>query len=57
MLKDCAALNQQSYGNDEIPETLIPAMLYTFLNSDTGFKRARNLFTHFKLKENKSWLR
>ncbi len=32
-------------------------MLYTFLNSDTDFKRARNLFTDFKLKENKSWLR
>lgn len=40
-LKDYAALYQQSYGKDEKTETLIPAMLDTFLNSDAGFKRAR----------------
>ncbi|MFC7292999.1 DUF2274 domain-containing protein [Hirschia litorea] len=40
-LKDYAHLYQQSYGNDEKPETLIPAMLDTFLKSDLGFKRAR----------------
>ncbi len=40
-LKDYAALYERSYGMDEKPETLIPAMLDTFLNSDVGFKRAR----------------
>lgn len=41
MLKDYAALYQQSYVSDEKPEPLIPAVLDTLLNSDTDFKLAR----------------
>jgi len=40
-LNDYATLYEKSYGHQEKPETLIPAMLDTFLNSDAGFKRAR----------------
>ena len=40
-LTDYAAIYAQSYGAHEKPETLVPAMLDTFLASDTGFKRAR----------------
>ena len=36
-----AAIYQQAYGEEEKPETLIPAMLEMFLASDAGFKRAR----------------
>jgi hypothetical protein len=40
-LTDYATLYQQAYGEEEKPETLIPAMLEMFLGSDPGFKRAR----------------
>lgn len=40
-LTDYATLYQQTYGQEEKPETLIPAMLEMFLGSDPGFKRAR----------------
>ena len=40
-LTDYAAIYGQTYGTSEKPETLIPAMLETFLGSDAGFKRAR----------------
>ena len=40
-LADYATLYQQTYGQEEKPETLIPAMLEMFLGSDPGFKRAR----------------
>lgn len=40
-LADYAAIYRESYGVEEKPETLIPAMLETFLGGDAGFKRAR----------------
>ena len=40
-LTDYATLYQQTYRQEEKPETLIPAMLEMFLGSDPGFKRAR----------------
>ena len=40
-LADYAALYHQTYGEEEKPETLIPAMLESFLGSDAGFRRAR----------------
>lgn len=40
-LADYAAIYRESYGAEEKPETLIPAMLETFLGGDAGFKRAR----------------
>lgn len=40
-LADYAAIYLQSYGVEEKPEMLIPAMLETFLGGDAGFKRAR----------------
>jgi hypothetical protein len=40
-LTDYAALYGETYGRNEKPETLIPAMLETFLASDAGFRRAR----------------
>jgi hypothetical protein len=40
-IMDYAAIYQQAYGEEEKPETLIPAMLEMFLASDAGFKRAR----------------
>lgn len=40
-LTDYAELYRQSYGTEEKPETLIPAMLENFLGNDAGFKRAR----------------
>ena len=40
-LTDYATLYQQTYGQEEKPETLIPAMLENFLGADAGFKRAR----------------
>ena len=40
-LSDYAEIYRQTYGAEEKPEVLIPAMLQQFLNSDSGFKRAR----------------
>ncbi|WP_084399027.1 DUF2274 domain-containing protein [Henriciella aquimarina] len=40
-LADYAAIYRQTYGVEEKPEALIPAMLEKFLGSDAGFKRAR----------------
>ncbi len=40
-LADYAAIYRQTYGEEEKPETLIPAMLKNFLGADAGFKRAR----------------
>ena len=40
-LRDYAEIYGQTYGMPEKPETLIPAMLESFLGSDAGFKRAR----------------
>ena len=40
-LTDYAEIYRQTYGAEEKPEALIPAMLETFLGSDAGFKRAR----------------
>lgn len=44
-LNDYAEVYRQIYGETEKPEALIPAMLEQFLNSDTGFKRARKSIT------------
>jgi hypothetical protein len=40
-LTDYAAIYAETYGAEEKPETLVPAMLEMFLSSDAGFKRAR----------------
>ena len=40
-LSDYAEIYRQTYGAEEKPETLIPAMLENFLKQDAGFKRAR----------------
>ena len=40
-LSDYAEIYRQTYGAEEKPEALIPAMLESFLGSDAGFKRAR----------------
>ena len=40
-LADYAEIYRQTYGAEEKPEALIPAMLESFLASDAGFKRAR----------------
>ena len=40
-LSDYAEIYRQTYGAEEKPETLIPAMIERFLASDAGFKRAR----------------
>ena len=40
-LGDYAEIYQQTYGAEEKPEALIPAMLENFLGNDAGFKRAR----------------
>ena len=40
-LGDYAEIYRQTYGAEEKPEALIPAMIESFLNSDAGFKRAR----------------
>ena len=40
-LSDYAEIYRQTYGTEEKPEALIPAMLECFLGSDAGFKRAR----------------
>lgn len=46
-LTDYAEIYRQTYGADEKTEALIPAMLESFLSSDTGFKRARKaLYTN-----------
>lgn len=40
-LRDYVEIYRATYGTQEKPETLIPAMLESFLGSDAGFKRAR----------------
>lgn len=40
-LSDYADIYRQTYGSEEKPEVLIPAMLQQFLGTDAGFKRAR----------------
>lgn len=40
-LQDYAVLCRETYGAEEKPEALVPAMLESFLASDAGFKRAR----------------
>lgn len=40
-LIDYAAIYAETYGAEEKPEALVPAMLEMFLSSDAGFKRAR----------------
>ncbi|MAM56213.1 MAG: transposase [Salinicola sp.] len=40
-LEDYAAIYADTYGAEEKPETLVPAMLEMFLAGDAGFKRAR----------------
>ena len=40
-LQDYAAVHEQAYGRAETVAALIPAMLETFLASDSAFKRAR----------------
>ena len=40
-LSDYSEIYRQTYGAEEKPEALVPAMLETFLGSDAGFKRAR----------------
>jgi hypothetical protein len=40
-LSDYAEIYRQTYGAEEKPESLIPAMIESFLASDAGFKRAR----------------
>ena len=40
-LSDYAEIYRQTYGAEEKPEALIPAMIESFLASDAGFKRAR----------------
>ena len=40
-LSDYAEIYRQTYGVEEKPEALIPAMIESFLASDAGFKRAR----------------
>lgn len=40
-LTDYAEIYHRTYGPREKPETLVPAMLESFLKQDAGFKRAR----------------
>ena len=40
-LADYTEIYRQTYGEEEKPEALIPAMLEKFLGSDAGFRRAR----------------
>ena len=40
-LSDYAEIYRQTYGAEEKPEALIPAMIESFLASDAGIKRAR----------------
>ena len=40
-LSDYAEIYCQTYGQEEKPEALIPAMIESFVASDAGFKRAR----------------
>ncbi len=44
-LIDYAEIYTHTYGKAEKPEALIPAMLETFLSTDSGFKRARKLLS------------
>ena len=46
-LSDYAKVYHTTYGAEEKPEALVPAILESFLSADTGFKRARKtLHTH-----------
>ena len=45
-LGDYAEIYRQTYGAEEKPEALIPAMLEQFLGSDAGFKRARRALSN-----------
>ncbi len=45
-LADYANIYRQTYGSEEKPETLIPAMLENFLGTDAGFKRARRALSN-----------
>ena len=40
-LADYSEIYRLTYGAEEKPEALIPAMIESFLASDAGFKRAR----------------
>ncbi|KCZ97421.1 hypothetical protein HPO_15356 [Hyphomonas polymorpha PS728] len=40
-LQDYAIIYSETYGDTQKAEALIPAMLDTFLSTDTGFRRAR----------------
>ena len=40
-LSDYSEIYRETYGAEEKPEALIPAMLESFLRQDAGFKRAR----------------
>jgi len=40
-LADYARIYCDTYGGDEKPEALVPAMIDHFLANDAGFKRAR----------------
>lgn len=40
-LSDYSEIYRQTYGAEEKPEALVPAMLQQFLGTDAGFKRAR----------------
>ena len=40
-LTDYTEIYRQTYGVEEKPEALIPAMLESFLGGDAGFERAR----------------
>lgn len=44
-LKEYAAVYRQTYGESTKIEDLAPMMLEGFLNSDTGFRRARKTLT------------
>ncbi|MEM9054632.1 MAG: DUF2274 domain-containing protein [Pseudomonadota bacterium] len=47
-LHDYAEIYRETYGTKEKPESLIPAMLETFLSGDSGFKRARRALQSHK---------
>lgn len=49
-LIDYATIYQATYGQEERPETLVAAMIDTFLASDAGFKRARRTLSATPLK-------
>lgn len=49
-LCDYAEIYGETYSASEKPETLIPAMLESFLSSDAGFKRARKTLKQSQLR-------